>query len=122
MEWLSDPQSWAGLLTLTALEIVLGIDNLAFIAVLVGRVEAGRRALVRRLGLALALATRIALLCSITWIANLTQPLLTIAAHAFSWRDLIMISGGLFLLHKGTAEIHRRPKPAHSPVRRSILP
>ena len=108
MDWLSDPQIWAGLLTLTALEIVLGIDNLVFIAVLVGRVRVEHRALARKLGLALALATRIALLCGIAWIANLTEPLLVIAAHAFSWRDLIMIFGGLFLLYKGTAEIHRR--------------
>ena len=81
MDWLSDPQIWAGLLTLTALEIVLGIDNLVFIAVLVGRVKVERQALARKLGLALALGTRLALLGGITWIAKLTEPVLVIAAH-----------------------------------------
>ena len=108
MDWPSDPQIWAGLLTLTALEIVLGIDNLVFIAVLAGRVRVERQALARRLGLVLALGTRLALLGGISWIASLTQPLLVVAAHAFSWRDLIMIAGGLFLLYKGTVEIHTR--------------
>ena len=108
MDWLSDPQIWAGLLTLTALEIVLGIDNLVFIAVLVGRVKGERQALARKLGLALALVTRLMLLGGITWFAKLTEPVLVIAAHTLSWRDVIMIGGGLFLLYKGTSEIHTR--------------
>jgi predicted tellurium resistance membrane protein TerC len=116
MDWLSDAQVWAGLLTLTALEIVLGIDNLIFIAVLVGRVRAERQALARTLGLTLALGTRLALLGTITWLAKLTEPLLVVAAHAFSWRDLIMIGGGLFLLYKGTSEIHTRLEDAGHPI------
>jgi len=108
MDWLSDPQIWAGLLTLTALEIVLGIDNLVFIAVLVARVRPAHQALARRLGLGLALGTRLALLGTISWIAHLTAPVLTLAGHGFSWRDLILISGGLFLVYKGTTEIHTR--------------
>jgi predicted tellurium resistance membrane protein TerC len=108
MDWLSDPQIWAGLLALTALEIVLGIDNLVVIAVLVGRVKVERQALARKLGLTVALGTRLALLGGITWFAKLTEPVLAIAARAFSWRDLIMICGGLFLLYKGTSEIHTR--------------
>lgn len=108
MDWLTDPQIWIGLLTLTAMEIVLGIDNLVFIAVLADRVRVEHRALARRFGLALALVTRVALLAGIAWIANLTEPVVVIAAHAFSWRDLIMIFGGLFLLYKGTSEIHTR--------------
>jgi predicted tellurium resistance membrane protein TerC len=108
MNWVIDPQIWAGLLTLTALEIVLGIDNLVFIAVIVARVRAEHQALARKLGLALALGTRLALLGGITWIAGLTKPLIAIAGLAFSWRDLIMITGGLFLLYKGTIEIHKR--------------
>src|SRR3984893_13399894 len=108
MEWLSDPQMWASLLTLTALEIVLGIDNLVFIAILAGRLPAERQDRARRLGLALALITRLALLASIYWIIGLTQPLFEVLGHAVSCRDLILSSGGLFLLYKGTREIHHR--------------
>ena len=108
MDWLSDPQIWAGLLTLTALEIVLGIDNLVFIAVLVARVRDEHQALARKLGLGLALGTRLALLAGISWIAHLAAPVLTLAGHSFSWRDLILICGGLFLVYKGTTEIHTR--------------
>jgi predicted tellurium resistance membrane protein TerC len=108
MEWLSDPHAWAGLLTLTVLEIVLGIDNLVFIAVLVARVRPEHRALARRLGLGLALGTRLLLLAAISWVAHLGTPVFAIAGHPFSWRDLILIAGGLFLVFKGTTEIHRR--------------
>lgn len=108
MDWLTDPQIWAGLLTLTALEIVLGIDNLVFIAVLVARVRPEHQALARRLGLGLALGTRLALLGAISWLARLTAPVLTVAGQDFSWRDLILIAGGLFLVYKGTTEIHTR--------------
>ena len=108
MDWLSDPQIWASLLTLTALEIVLGIDNLIFIAILADRLPAGRRSQARRLGLGLALFVRLGLLASISWIFGLTRPLFELFGQPFSWRDLILIGGGLFLLFKGTREIHER--------------
>ena len=108
MDWLSDPQIWASLLTLTALEIVLGIDNLVFIAILAGRLPPERQNRARQVGLALALITRLALLASIVWIIGLTQPLFGVLGHAVSWRDIILIAGGFFLLYKGTREIHER--------------
>jgi predicted tellurium resistance membrane protein TerC len=108
MEWLSDPQIWASLLTLTALEIVLGIDNLVFITILAGRLPTERQRGARQTGLGLALLTRLALLASIAWIVGLTQPLFELFAHAVSWRDIILIAGGLFLIYKGTREIHHR--------------
>jgi predicted tellurium resistance membrane protein TerC len=108
VDWLNDPQIWASLLTLTALEIVLGIDNLVFITVLAGRLPAYRQNRARQLGLALALVTRLALLGSIAWIVRLTQPLFEVLDHTVSWRDLILMGGGFFLLYKGTREIHHR--------------
>lgn len=108
MDWLSDPQTWASLLTLTALEIVLGIDNLVFIAILAARLPAERRNRARQGGLALALITRLALLAAIVWIIGLTSPVFAVLGHGISWRDLILIGGGLFLLYKGTREIHLR--------------
>src|SRR5947209_8700713 len=108
MGWLHDPQIWASLLTLTALEIVLGIDNLVFITILAGRLPAERQNRARRMGLGLALITRLALLASIAWIIGLTQPLFAVLGHAVSWRDIILIAGGFFLLYKGTREIHER--------------
>jgi len=105
---LSDPQIWASLLTLTALEIVLGIDNLIFIAILADRLPEHQRDRARRLGLALALFVRLGLLASISWIFGLTAPIFELFGHEFSWRDLILIGGGLFLLFKGTREIHER--------------
>ena len=108
MAWITDPQLWASLLTLTLLEIVLGIDNLIFLSILAGRLPAGQQALARRVGLILALGTRLALLSAIAWIMGLTAPLFTLAGHGFSWRDLILIGGGFFLLFKATEEIHGR--------------
>jgi len=108
MEWLTDPNVWASLVTLTALEIVLGIDNLVFITILVGRLPENRRDSARRLGLALAVLSRLALLASIAWIIGLTAPVFELFDRAFSWRDIILIAGGLFLLYKGTREIHER--------------
>jgi predicted tellurium resistance membrane protein TerC len=108
MEWLVDPHLWASLVTLTALEIVLGIDNLVFIAILVSRLPENRRDSARRLGLALAVLTRLALLASIAWIIGLTEPVFQLFEHGFSWRDIILTAGGLFLLYKGTREIHER--------------
>lgn len=106
MDWLISPEIWASLVTLTALEIVLGIDNLVFIAILAARLPPDRQARARRVGLAIALITRLALLGSIVWITRLTAPLFELFGHAVSWRDLVLLSGGLFLLYKGTREIH----------------
>ena len=106
MELLLDPQVWISLLTLTALEIVLGIDNLVFISILSNRLPAQQQSVARRAGLALAVITRLLLLASIAWLANLTTPLFTVLEHPVSLRDLILLIGGLFLLAKGTTEIH----------------
>ena len=106
MEWLSDPQAWAALATLTALEIVLGIDNIIFISILVGRLPAHQREKARVLGLALAMLTRLALLLSLVWIMSLNTPLFSVLNQGISGRDLILIAGGLFLLVKSTSEIH----------------
>lgn len=106
MDWLSDPQAWISLLTLTGLEIVLGIDNIIFISILAGKLPVEQQAKARQLGLALALVTRLLLLASIAWMAKLTTPLFTVLDHGVSGRDLILIVGGLFLLVKSTMEIH----------------
>jgi predicted tellurium resistance membrane protein TerC len=109
MDWLSDPNAWAALLTLTLMEIVLGIDNIIFISILTGRVAEARRGLARTVGLGVAMVSRIALLFSLTWIMKLKDPLLpAIAGRALSGRDLILIVGGLFLLWKATREIHHK--------------
>ena len=105
-EWLSSPDVWLALGTLTALEIVLGIDNIIFISVLVGRLPLKQRVFARRLGLALAMMARLALLFSISWVMGLTEPWLTVFSQVISGRDLILIGGGLFLLAKATIEIH----------------
>lgn len=104
--WISNPEIWLSLITLSALEIVLGIDNLVFIAILTGRLPAHQRALGRKVGLALALITRLMLLATLAWIVGLTEPLFSVAGKGFSWRDIILIAGGLFLLYKATVEIH----------------
>jgi predicted tellurium resistance membrane protein TerC len=106
MEWLSDPQAWAALATLTALEIVLGIDNIIFISILVGRLPAHQREKARVLGLALAMLTRLGLLLSLVWVMSLNKPLFSVLNQGLSGRDLILILGGLFLLVKSTSEIH----------------
>lgn len=106
MEWISNPQAWIALASLTALEIVLGIDNIIFISVLVGRLPAGQRNRGRILGLGLAMVSRILLLLSLTWIMTLTAPFFALMGNEFSGRDLILIGGGLFLLAKSTHEIH----------------
>lgn len=115
MEWLVDPNIWIGLSTLIMLEIVLGIDNLVFIAILADKLPAHQRDHARMLGLSLALGMRIALLFSIAWIITLTQPFLSVASLSFSGRDLILIFGGAFLLAKGTMELHERLEGAHKP-------
>jgi predicted tellurium resistance membrane protein TerC len=106
MDWLTDPNVWLALITLTALEIVLGIDNIIFIAILAGKLPQNRQARARTIGLALAMITRIALLFSITLIMKLTAPLFTVFRVEISGRDIILILGGLFLLAKSTLEIH----------------
>ena len=107
LELLTDPAAWAAFFTLTALELVLGIDNIVFIAILTDRLPPGKRELARRIGLGLAMFMRIALLLVLAWIIGLTKPLFTVLAQEISGRDLILLGGGLFLLWKSTTEIHQ---------------
>lgn len=106
MEWLSDPQIWIAFLTLTVLELVLGIDNVIFISILSGKLPPKDQAKARYIGLALALVMRVILLFSLTWVMGLTEPLFTVAGLGISGRDLILLVGGLFLIAKSTHEIH----------------
>lgn len=106
MEWMLEPQAWIALLTLTALEIVLGIDNIIFISILVSRLPARQRGRARILGLGLAMLTRLGLLLSLTWVMGLTEPLFSVLSYGVSGRDIILVGGGLFLLAKSTFEIH----------------
>jgi len=106
LELLTNPDVWVALLTLTALEIVLGIDNIIFISILAHKLPVDQRRRARLVGLSLAMFMRIGLLLTINWIANLTNTLFTIAGHDFSGRDLILLGGGLFLIYKATTEIH----------------
>src|ERR1700731_936234 len=103
---LTSPEAWAALLTLTALEIVLGIDNVIFLSVIVSRIPQAQATRARQIGLALALVFRILLLSLLVWLIGLTQAILTVKGMAFSWRDIILIGGGLFLIAKATHEIH----------------
>jgi len=111
----ADPFVWAALGTLIAMEIVLGIDNLIFISIVTNTLPAGQRERARRIGISLALILRIFLLGSVAYIVKLTAPLFSIFDHAFSWRDLILLAGGLFLLWKATKEIHHRVDANHAP-------
>ena len=106
MDWLTDPNAWVALLTLTSLEIILGIDNIIFISVLVGRLPENERKRGRKFGLALAMISRILLLLSITWVMKLNDTLFSLLSNDISGRDLILLCGGLFLLAKSTHEIH----------------
>lgn len=106
IEWFASPEAWIALATLTALEIVLGIDNIIFISILVGRLPEKQRNIARRVGLSLAMIARLALLFSISWVMGLTKPWFEILGVEISGRDLILIGGGLFLLAKATHEIH----------------
>ncbi len=106
IDWLLDPTIWASLVALTAMEIVLGIDNVVFISVIVARLEPRHRERIRKIGLALALLFRVVMLFAITWLIGLTAPVFSLFEHQVSWRDLILIAGGLFLLAKATREIH----------------
>src|SRR5918911_1353786 len=111
----ADPAAWAALATLIAMEVVLGIDNLIFISILTNKLPEHQRARARRIGIGLALILRLALLGTIAIIVQLTQPLFTAFGHGFSWRDLILIAGGLFLVWKATKEIHHNVDPAPGP-------
>lgn len=113
-EWLSSPEAWIALLTLASLEIVLGIDNIIFISILVGRLPAKQRQSGRLIGLGLAMGMRILLLLSLSWLMKLTAPLFTILGNEISGRDLILLIGGLFLVAKSTHEIHHAMMPAES--------
>lgn len=116
MELLNDPQLWIGLATLTALEIVLGIDNIIFISILAAKLPPAQQPLGRRLGLAMAFVTRVLLLLSIAWIVRLTEPLFAVFGHGVSGRDLILIAGGLFLVGKATHEIHNKLEGPDDPT------
>ncbi|MGH2348788.1 MAG: TerC family protein [bacterium] len=119
MSWLFTAEGWIALVTLTALEVVLGIDNIVFLSILAGKLPAGQQPKARRLGLAGAMLMRIALLASLAWLIRLTAPRFAIAGHPFSGRDLILIAGGLFLIAKSTREIHERleGRPGQSSAR-----
>jgi len=109
--WVNDPTAWVALVTLIALEVVLGIDNLIFISILTNKLPEAQRANARRLGIGAALVMRLVLLATIAYIVAMTAPLFSAFGHAFSWRDLILIGGGLFLVWKATKEIHHAVDP-----------
>ena len=111
LNWVNDPTAWVALLTLIILEVVLGIDNLIFISILTNKLPEARRIPARRLGIGAALVMRLVLLATISIIVKLTAPLFTLFGHGFSWRDLILIAGGLFLVWKATKEIHHTVDP-----------
>jgi len=122
MEWLLDPEIWIALITLTALEIVLGVDNIVFISILAGKLPHEQQPRARRLGLAGAMLTRIALLASLASLIRLTNPLFALFGHGFSGRDLILIAGGLFLIAKGTTEIHDRLEGTEGRITARVTP
>jgi len=129
MEWLTSPEAWISLLTLTVLEIVLGIDNIVFISILAGKLPPERQKAARQLGLSLALITRIILLCGVAWLVKLTTPLFHLpslgvlhAPHGVSGRDLILLTGGLFLIAKATHEIHDKLEGDDGQVTRRLPP
>ncbi|MGD9801808.1 MAG: TerC family protein [Hyphomicrobiaceae bacterium] len=107
----ADPAAWAALVTLIAMEVVLGIDNLIFIAILTNKLPPEFRDRARKVGIGLALIMRLLLLSTVAWMTKLTKPVLTILGHDFSWRDMILIAGGLFLVWKATREIHHKVDP-----------
>jgi predicted tellurium resistance membrane protein TerC len=116
MAWLTDPNAWIALLTLTSLELVLGIDNIVFISILAGKLPAASRRRARRLGLGLAMLMRIALLMSLAWLVRLTAPLFTVLGNEISGRDLILLAGGLFLIAHSTREIHQKLEGAEHEI------
>jgi len=122
MEWISSPDAWVSLLTLTVLEIVLGIDNVIFISILAGKLPPEQQAKARQTGLMLALITRVLLLSLVAWMAKLTQPLFSVLGHELSGRDLILLAGGLFLLFKATREIHEKLEGEDGEKTRRLAP
>ncbi len=108
MDWITNPQIWIALVTLTVLEVVLGIDNVVFISILASKLPTSKQKLARQIGLALAMVTRILLLLTISWVIRLTAPIFAVFGHEVSGRDLILLIGGLFLIAKATHEIHNR--------------
>ena len=110
----ADPAAWVALVTLVTMEVVLGVDNLIFLAILADKLPPGQRDRARIIGLSLALVMRLALLASITWVMSLTEPIVAFWRVNISWRDAILIGGGLFLLIKATTEIHERVQGGHS--------
>ena len=122
MDWLTDPQAWIGLLTLTALEIVLGIDNIVFVSILAGKLPGEQQARARRLGLALAMITRILLLLSLSWLVGLTEPWFAVLGQEISGRDLVLLVGGLFLVGKSTYEIHDKLEGMEGHGSRRVAP
>src|SRR4051812_47473553 len=122
LELLADPNAWAALVTLTVLEIVLGIDNVVFISILVSRCDPIKAKHARQIGLSLALVFRIIMLFGLTWLMQLTQPLFAIYGLSFSWRDFILIGGGLFLIAKATHEIHGEMEARdHQPEAKAVF-
>jgi predicted tellurium resistance membrane protein TerC len=119
-DWMATPEGWIALATLFALEVVLGIDNIVFLSILVGRLPPERREIARKLGLGLALIARLALLFSITWVMGLVEPWFTILGEEISGRDVILIGGGLFLLAKSTHEIHNSLEGVDDAVSRPL--
>src|SRR5512133_2691166 len=116
LEMLSSPEAWISLATLAAMEIVLGIDNIVFLTILAGKLPAEQQPRARKLGLAFALLTRLALLLAISWVMGLTAELFAVFGHGFSGRDLILLAGGLFLIAKATFELHDKLEVKHGPA------
>ena len=119
---LNDPQVWASLVTLTVLEIVLGIDNIVFISILVGRLDESQARRARKIGLSLALVFRILMLIALAWLIGLSEPFTTVLGEPISWRDVILLAGGLFLLVKATREIHQDMESEPETLTRSRSP
>jgi predicted tellurium resistance membrane protein TerC len=122
MDWVTNPDIWVSLLTLTVLEVVLGIDNIVFISILAGKLPPEQQPRARTVGLGLALITRVLLLCALAWMVKLTQPLFQVFDHGVSGRDLILIAGGIFLLFKATREIHEKLEGEDGAVTRKLPP
>jgi predicted tellurium resistance membrane protein TerC len=122
MQWATSPETWISLVTLTVIEIVLGIDNIVFISILAGKLPASQQAKARQVGLGLALITRVLLLCALAWMVKLTQPLFVVFGQGISGRDLILIAGGLFLIWKATREVHHKLEGEDGEVTRRLAP